>query len=1073
MSSVSELAQCLRATLDSNPNARIAAELRLTELLALPGACHLISLRVLTRLIDAGLALSSLTVSQDIDMSLRQISCSKYHIHEKRLDRVFFDQHSASIMLRKYVTERWSPYFASFKGSPPSPESKTQIRAAVFQGLSDPDRKIRTLCAHTLSSIASCDWPDEYPDLLSSLINLISSGSADSVHGAMQVFTEFIKSDLTEDQILPVLRDLLPVLLSILGAPEVHTAATRSRTVSVFNQCVTSLYMVKGQHPQAVKEAIASILPIWLEAFKVLLSANVQQDIVNRPDWDGLAVRIQVFKALDTINTSFPRALTPYLNVFLQTALDHLNSLFPTFSQYYVSSTESAPRSSENEPIELPQLICPIFDFTGAITRGGRCKEWFENGNLAPLISSVFNFLQITQEDEETWATNPNAFVAQEDDETQAYSVRVAGFDLLSSLIDQTRTHTAAAFQSTIQVIINASQQAREAGSDNWWKPLEAGLAAIGSQAEAVEECVEDEQDAGRPKPIDIELLLSDIIPSVLSLSEFPFLQGRGFVFASQYAKLLPVQLAGQYIEAAIQVIEASSAGVPVKISAVRAVHNFFQGANDGPTLSPFAPRIAKDLGPFLLATSDDTLSLVLETLSVIITVDKGRWLTEDLASSLVSAILEVWTSNNKDPIFLSNVDNILTSLASSEADGIYQIVVKQALPNLCQAMTAASLNESYITASAIDLVSSLVSGASEGALGDGFFAVLAPSLFKCLGEAEDRDVIQNGIRCLTLIIRKDCPQLLAWSDSGRTGLDGVLALIARSLDSQDESGGLVIGDLIIHLLRRAGDSVLPVLPQLLQAMISRMRTAKTATFLQSLVVPFAFLINNQRDTVLDLLESTNIDGRSALDIVIQTWCENAETFQGFWPSRISTMALCQLFVSERPSLQGLMVKGDIIVKPETENVIMTRSRTKTTPHEFSSIPFPVKALKLLLHDVQAGGESATITAQGDTFDVDSDDGDDDWADEDKVGNHKEDEFAYLSDLIGPRGVAFDNDDILEQDDDEDLKKDPVSTMDMQAHLHSFFRECAARNTSNFSALVDQMSAEETLVIRRVVQESN
>lgn len=37
----------------------------------------------------------------------------------------------------------------------------------------------------------------------------------------MQVFTEFIKSDLTEDQILPVLRELLPVLLSILGSTEV------------------------------------------------------------------------------------------------------------------------------------------------------------------------------------------------------------------------------------------------------------------------------------------------------------------------------------------------------------------------------------------------------------------------------------------------------------------------------------------------------------------------------------------------------------------------------------------------------------------------------------------------------------------------------------------------------------------------------------------------------------------------------------------------------------------------------------------------------------------------------------
>jgi len=85
--------------------------------------------------------------------------------------------------------------------------------------------------------------------------------------------------------------------------------------------------------------------------------------------------------------------------------------------------------------------------------------------------------------------------------------------------------------------------------------------------------------------------------------------------------------------------------------------------------------------------------------------------------------------------------------------------------------------------------------------------------------------------------------------------------------------------------------------------------------------------------------------------------------------------------------------------------------------------------------------------------------------------------------------MAFDNDDILDDTDDEDLISDPVSQMDMQvhliftlvryqlktlgrqAHLVSFFRECAARNTSNFSVAVEQMTAEEMLVIRRVVSE--
>lgn len=62
---------------------------------------------------------------------------------------------------------------------------------------------------------------------------------------------------------------------------------------------------------------------------------------------------------------------------------------------------------------------------------------------------------------------------------------------------------------------------------------------------------------------------------------------------------------------------------------------------------------------------------------------------------------------------------------------------------------------------------------------------------------------------------------------------------MARILQAEDESAGLTIGELIIHLLRRAGESVLPVLPELLQAMVTRMLTAKTATFVQ---VSFLYL---------------------------------------------------------------------------------------------------------------------------------------------------------------------------------------------------------------------------------------
>lgn len=71
---------------------------------------------------------------------------------------------------------------------------------------------------------------------------------------------------------------------------------------------------------------------------------------------------------------------------------------------------------------------------------------------------------------------------------------------------------------------------------------------------------------------------------------------------------------------------------------------------------------------------------------------------------------------------------------------------------------------------------------------------------------------------------------------------------------------------------------------------------------------------------MLDLIEPITINGRSGLDILLNTWCENAETFQGFWPARISTLALTQLFLSDRPSIRSTIVKGDMILKAETRN---------------------------------------------------------------------------------------------------------------------------------------------------------
>ena len=75
-----------------------------------------------------------------------------------------------------------------------------------------------------------------------------------------------------------------------------YSPLTRARTIAVFRQCIEMLYMVKEQYPDAVKEATASILPVWLDAFRVLLNIDPRQDVENTSNWDGLSIRVQVFK---------------------------------------------------------------------------------------------------------------------------------------------------------------------------------------------------------------------------------------------------------------------------------------------------------------------------------------------------------------------------------------------------------------------------------------------------------------------------------------------------------------------------------------------------------------------------------------------------------------------------------------------------------------------------------------------------------------------------------------------------------------------------------------------------------
>jgi hypothetical protein len=174
--------------------------------------------------------------------------------------------------------------------------------------------------------------------------------------------------------------------------------------------------MVKDQQPQAAKEAAGNVLPGWLDAFNVLLDLDPQQD-VSGEHWDGLEIRVQIFKVrtlsvlfyarfLDLVgknrlSTRYTRLSTRHRTVFA--GLCYRLSASPPRALSHIRAILSCrqhgvPNSSEGEPIELYKLAAPLVDFVTGATRQSKARVSFDEGTLTQLVDALVQWGQMTKE---------------------------------------------------------------------------------------------------------------------------------------------------------------------------------------------------------------------------------------------------------------------------------------------------------------------------------------------------------------------------------------------------------------------------------------------------------------------------------------------------------------------------------------------------------------------------------------------------------------------------------------------------------------------------------------------------
>ncbi|KAG0046042.1 hypothetical protein BGZ83_008754 [Gryganskiella cystojenkinii] len=841
-----------------------------------------------------------------------------------------------------------------------------------------------------------------------------------------------------------------------------YSHATRSRCASIFRHAVEMLYTIKDEHPESVKTYLTPIFAEWNDAFLAILNKRTTEPPeIEVAEW---GLKAEILKCINMSTTGFPKLTAPYVMPVLSGVWQDVVQLRPRYLRESVNSNPESAwntyQDSDGDNIGFESLLFVQFEFIQTacrrvkLTKNAFVGEDGQSGIIHELTWSALNYMQMTDEQAESWKADPNQFIADEEDDSCSFNVRIAALDILLTLVDNYDSRTLQTLSLSVNQVMTDSLNDKANGNPSWWKAQESSLLAVGLMSEDICDAIKH----GEPSPINVAALFDHVVLANLSAHDIPFLQGRSFIFASQFAPILPSNLAAQYVSAAVEAILNAQSAV-VKVSALKALNNFNHHL-DKQYLAPHQRAILQGIAPLIEVTTEETLTLIFRTLSTTSKIDEK--ITAEYESTLGHLVMECWTKYPAEHAMAPTVMDFFENLASNPY--MNPALSARALPVLLNMITV-EYPDRPMMAAAIDLLAALIRG-GPSPLPSGYVPEVFPRLMSVLMTLEDRDILQSGQECLKVFIQKDLQQVVDWREpsSGKSGLELLLQFIARLLDpTQSESAALFVGDLISKLIKKGGDLISPILPELLNAVAVRLADAKLPSFIQY-------------EIVINFLSGLTIHGRSGLEVVLSSWLVNHSDFQGLYSQKVSAVALTKVFTSADPRVAAIQVKGDMIITTSSRRV--TRSKARNAPNQYAVTTVPVKIIKLLCTDLtnkieeEYAGELDSEEDEEDTDDEgdEEDDEEQGQAEEERNvqthgQNSKEsirDQYAFLSDYLEAQGGGpLDYFDAMEDEADvmdPDVLSDPIYQLEMKEFLVNFFQQCIQQNSPAFAECVAELS---------------
>ncbi len=443
-----------------------------------------------------------------------------------------------------------------------SESAKSQVKQLVPRALASAHSKVRTAAALSIAAIGRTDFPGKWPSLLSDLVACLRSpNNPHLAAGALKCLDFLATSQLADDQVPLFLQTVFPALHAVFISAAFDESA-KSRAASVVAAVVLWIGTMMSQNPDKLTSVISQSMQMWMDGFCSVLA---MRDAAN----SSCQLKIKIMTILSAYAHYFPKQFRPYVGKVAELVWANLLRDVPVFEQSVVQQDllSGDVNDSDGNATGFELLVASYLDFVSTLATKKSFKELVTRSYPA-LVRALFSYTQLSAAQCEQFLSDPNEFVAAEDDELQSYSIRFVCVELVQHLASVYRKD----FLRTLLV------EARELPLASSWKLRESFLYLVGS----VVSDLRKHQDI-----FDPSAFVSSVLPDIGAAN--PFLRGRALWCASQVTKTrkkkknflvdgrlcskcrdLPPPLVSSVCEGAVRLLSNPKEQLPVRFAAVK-----------------------------------------------------------------------------------------------------------------------------------------------------------------------------------------------------------------------------------------------------------------------------------------------------------------------------------------------------------------------------------------------------------------------------------------------------------------------------------------------------------------------